>query len=765
MARTGRRHRLSAIAASLLLLSGSALAQGAAAPAPAAPAAAAPGHGPTIEALAEIPFISDPVLSPDGKRIAAKVNVGGQEQLAIYDLASGPEGAPKIVDVPGTVRWFNWAGNGRLLVGHQMLTLFFGLLPAPMTRTLSYDLAADKIVKLGEHKGLFADDVIHIDPAGRFVLLSAQDTLTESPSVDRIDLATGAATEVQKKRHDIWNWVADSSGEIRGGISYSDRAWTVYARDAATGALRRIAKRKPPKDETAVDKIFLVPGSDSGFIVTNEPTGRFGVYRYSLATSEIGEPVFEHPEVDVTEVSLSSDGTRVEAAFYEADRPEVAWLEPAFKTLQARIDKALAGKVNRILGRSADGTIVLVWSTSADHPGAYYVYDIKAKRMNAFAAPHGDLVDQTFAEVKPVRYTARDGLSIPGYLTLPRGREAKGLPLILMPHGGPFARDNYRFDPWVQLLASRGYAVLQANFRGSTGYGRAYVEKGHGQWGLAMQDDLDDGVSWLIDQGIADPKRICIMGASYGGYAALWGAIRSPERYRCAVSFAGVTDVRAMLKYDAKVLMAPRYFKDWRARVQGEEKRDLNAISPLQQAARLKVPVLIAHGGRDDIVPFDQGTKMVAALRARGAPVHAAYYPGSGHSFATSADSADFLRRVEAFLEVHNPADPAALRGPREAKLVAGDFYASDYPEKARRKKEQGTVAISFDVAADGRVTGCRTEKGSGSAELDKQTCVLAEERLQYRPALDAQGQRIAARAGREVDWKIDKGAFSVTTR
>jgi dipeptidyl aminopeptidase/acylaminoacyl peptidase len=325
--------------------------------------------------------------------------------------------------------------------------------------------------------------------------------------------------------------------------------------------------------------------------------------------------------------------------------------------LQAQIERAFKGKVTRVVNRSADGNLILLWAGAADDPGSYYVFDRKAKRMELFASPYNALVGKSFAAVKPVRYTARDGLSVPGYLTLPPGREAKGLPLIVMPHGGPFARDSYQFDPWVQLLASRGYAVLQPNFRGSTGYGRAYVERGYGQWGTGMQDDLDDGVAWLAKQGIADPKRVCMMGASYGGYAALWAAVRDPDKYRCAISFAGVTDVRAILKYDAKMASAPRYSKQMRKRVQGEEKRDLAAISPLQQSKRIAVPVFIAHGEKDVTVPIDQAKKLIAALEKRGAALESVIYPNAAHGFDRTEDSLDFLKRVDAFLARHNPAN------------------------------------------------------------------------------------------------------------
>ena len=217
-------------------------------------------------------------------------------------------------------------------------------------------------------------------------------------------------------------------------------------------------------------------------------------------------------------------------------------------------------------------------------------------------------------------------------------------------------RDSWTFDPQVQFLASRGYAVLQPNFRGSTGYGRDFVARGYGQLGAGMIDDIDDGVGWLAGQGIVDGARVCIMGSSYGGYAAIWAAIRSPDRYRCAISWAGPTDLRRMLRYDARYVVPQRYMREWRAHLQGEERVDLDAISPLRQQARLSVPLLIGHGERDSRVPVDQSRDMVRALTRRNATLESIFYPEAGHGFSKPSDSADFMRRVEAFLARHNPA-------------------------------------------------------------------------------------------------------------
>jgi dipeptidyl aminopeptidase/acylaminoacyl peptidase len=707
----------------------------------AAEAAAEPAGPIPIETLAQVPFFSEPLISPDGRRLVARISGGGIEQLAVYDLSGPRDAEPKIIPTNGTIRWYGWAGNDRVIVGNTLFSITFLTLPIQMTRLTGYDLKTGKASAIQAGGGLVGDNVVYTDPGGRFVLLSAQKDHDDSPSVWRVDLATGAAVEIQRKQADIWSWFVDDSGNVRGGISYDSGSWTVYRRDPKTGELRRAGAGKfSPGKESAIDSIGLLAGGDSGIIVTNERTGRFGVYRYDLGAQTIGEPIFEHPEVDVTKPQVSTDGRIVEAVYYEDDLPRVAWLTPELKQLQEQIDRTFPGKVNRVLNLSSDRNVVLVWSGAAHDPGTYYVFDRKAKRMEAFASPYEGLAEGQLAPVKPVRYSARDGLQIRAYLTLPRGAEPKALPLILLPHGGPFARDSYQFDPLVQFLASRGYAVLQPNFRGSTGFGRDFVERGYGQWGRKMQDDLDDGVAWLSGRGMVDPKRVCIAGISYGGYAALWGAIRNPEIYRCAISMAGVSDIRAMLKYDARALVATRYSKVWRRKVEGEEKRDLAAVSPLQQAARLNVPVLIAHGEQDSNVPADQSRQMIKALRDRGAPVQSAFYPAGGHGLTRSADSVDFMKRVEAFLEVHNPASLETPKGPREPQLVTRQIGGSYAAYGIRKKPSAAAMELRYRVTLDGRVTSCTASSSSGAAEIDRRACEIAESQLQYRPALGPDG-------------------------
>ena len=651
---------------SILRLALAALVLGAFAPARSAqppaqmPAASAPanfGRIP-IEALAQPAFLTWPTLSPDGNRVAARLKVDGRDWIGVWDLRDPPGTQPHMWPQSDyELRWLRWAGPNRLMLGAQLQRTTEGI-EFTVTRIVSLDVASGQAVALDTGRGILGDDVIFVDPQGAYILVSAQSAAVEYPDVLRVDLATGRSTIVENSREGIWDWFADAHGVVRAGVDYSNDRVTFYYRSAPGERLRRIDSRRYPQDGSVIDTVRFVGDTEHGIVVTNAVTGRFGVYDYDFSTDTRGDAIFEHPVADVTSAIVGNDG-RIEGVTFEDERPHVQWLNLELQHLQAAIDRALPGKVNLVLDHSTDSNRFLIWSSAADDPGSFYVFDRAARRMNGFANPYEALDGRAFAPVRPIHFRGRDGSDIPGYLTLPRGGE-RGLPLVLMPHGGPFARDSWAFDPWVQFLADRGYAVLQVNFRGSTGYGRAYVERGFGQFGSGMIDDLEDGVDWLAQQGIADPHRVCIMGASYGGYAALWAPIRHPERYRCAISFAGVADVRAILRYDARLFAAPRYSREWRRRIQGEERTDLNLISPLQQAARMTVPVLIAHGEQDRVVPVSQSRNLVRALARAGRPAENVFYPQEAHGFTKPQDSIDFLQRVEAFLTAHNPATAPA---------------------------------------------------------------------------------------------------------
>jgi dipeptidyl aminopeptidase/acylaminoacyl peptidase len=642
-----------------------------AAPAPAGPATAsapAPAGPISIEDFSLLPFLSDALLSPDGRRIAGRVSGEGAEAIRIWTLNETRDEHPVEIAAGGNES-FLWASDTRLLitVNVQFLLAIGGtVIPLRLQRVQSYDLESRVMTSLGPGAG-FLQEVIFVDPAGRYILLSSQERLDRSPNVLRIDLATGASVEVQQAQRGVSSWFADGAGVVRVGVDYGERRTRIYYRAEARAPLTLVETRRNLTDDSVIDAVRFITNTSRGIIVTNAETGRFAIYDYDFATDTRGAALFSHPEVDVIRGIFARDGS-LDGVAYEDDQPRIRWLNPERQRLQARIDRTFPGHTNVIVNASRDGNRVLIFSTAADDPGTYYVFDQAAHRMEIFGSPHAELVGRTFAQVRPVTYQSRGGTVIRGYLTLPPGRPERGLPLIVLPHGGPFVRDSWTFNPEVQFLASRGYAVLQPNFRGSTGYGRAFVERGYGQYGAGMIDDMDDGADWLAREGIADPRRICIMGSSYGGYAAIWAAMRSPTRYRCAISYAGPTDLRGMIRHNSRFFLARRYARELRQRLEGEERADLNAISPQRHPEMLRVPLLLAHGENDQIVPVDQSRRLVRALERAGTQnVETIFYPKSGHGFTDATESADWMRRVETFLARHNPADAAPAPAPAAA--------------------------------------------------------------------------------------------------
>jgi dipeptidyl aminopeptidase/acylaminoacyl peptidase len=624
----------------------------------AAPASAQDAEltAPSAADFGALPVLSAPRISPDGSHVAAKGLIQGKPMVLVVDISTDQR-TVRTMRLPEKhqLEWLRWAGNDRILVSLSRADKFMDE-DVRLTRIAVLDLKTGKQMLIGpKEQGVDGDDLIFVDRAGQFALLSTQPTIFEYPAVYRVELDTGKSRRIVDAQENVWEWFADSTGVVRAGVGAMGTKWWVVYRSDASGSFKRSIRRDANSTDNGLQQLAVIAGSDQGYAVADGKTGHLALYRYDFKADQIGELVYENPAVDVDDFEIGDKG-ELRGVYYTDDKSGIAWFDPELKRVQTRIDRALPGSINRVASMSQDRNRLLVWTGSATDPGAYFVYDRAANHMGALAQPYESMVGKRLSVMEPVRYTARDGLEIRAYLTLPTGRVDKNLPLVVMPHGGPYARDEWGYDSWVQYLASRGYAVLQPNFRGSTGFGRKFVESGTGQWGRGMQDDVDDGVKWLAARGTVDAKRVCIMGASYGGYAAEWAAIRNPELYRCAISFAGVSDVSAQLKYSRKSFTASRYFRNWRERVQGDKNFELDQISPLRQAARMTVPILIAHGTEDDTVPIKQSRRLHEALVKAGRAHEYVEYEGEAHGFEDPTHATDFLNRVGAFLDKHNPA-------------------------------------------------------------------------------------------------------------
>lgn len=611
-----------------------------------------------VAAFAQRDLITNPWMSPDGKRVATLVTLNGSKRLAVLDLADKKQLAA--IGLGGEVEygWHRWAGPDIVLVSVSQMLDVMGE-ETRVSRLMALQVSTGKNWLVGPRSmGVEGDDLLHVSEDGSSVLLSFQKSIYDWPSVTRISLLDpkDAGRQVQRAVEGIWEWYADDEGVVRMGTGWSNGKMRVTYRKTAEDRFREIARIGEDDKEKIWNVRRIVGGSDEAYILDEDQDGRTVLALYDLATRTKLKTVYRNDKWDVSDAWLDQEGVPYAVDFTD-DRDRRVWLRPEMAKLQTQLEKALQVDEVWVGSQAKDKSRMLVYAGGESDPGEYYVYDKARRALDPFIRLRPGLDTSLLAKPKPVTYTARDGTAIAGYLTLPRGRPAKGLPLIIMPHGGPYGvRDKLQYDDEIQFLANRGYAVLQPNYRGSGGYGGAFEKKGDGQIGRAMQDDIDDAMDWAVKQGLADKDRVCVVGASYGGYAAMWSVIRNPERYRCAASFAGVTDWKKILRYDAK-FFSRKGAKKWSARVSGENGFDLDTVAPARTIGRLKRPLLVAHGKKDTNVPFSQYKLLLSEAGKAGVTFDQLVFEQAGHGFDTAADEARWFSSLESFLAKHNPAD------------------------------------------------------------------------------------------------------------
>jgi dienelactone hydrolase len=450
-------------------------------------------------------------------------------------------------------------------------------------------------------------------------------------------------------------WLLDGKGELRAALTMRDDRAALHWRDPQ-GPWKQLRE----SDRFTGDLPGLEAVLPDGQLLVSSAEGRdtLALYRYDPVANRMADkPLVAMDGFDIDPHELVWRGDQLAGFRFVADAEVTVWLDPEMKALQAEIDQRLGATVNVLMPpRRGNAPHVLVHAYSDVHPSRFFLWHRGERKLTLLGQARRAVRPEQMAPMDFVRYPARDGLSIPAYLTLPPGGAKKNLPLVVYVHGGPWVRGStWGWQGDVQFLASRGYAVLQPEFRGSRGFGKRHFTSSFKQWGLAMQDDLTDGARWLIQQGIADPKRVAIIGASYGGYAALMGLVKEPELFRCAVSWVGVSDIDLM--YGAHWSDMPDEWKKYgMPRMVGDRVKDaeqLRATSPLQQAARIRNPLLIGHGKLDERVPIQHGRRLHAALKDHNPAVEYVEYDEEGHGWMKPATHVHWWQRIEAFLGKH----------------------------------------------------------------------------------------------------------------
>lgn len=629
---------------------------------PAAPAAAAAGPLPA-KAFAELPFFADGDLSPDGTAIAGKMVMGGTQVIGVRYLFDKTL-KPVSIGVPDTneLDWVRWVGNDHIVARIRALMPLGTAGNAYVTRLIAVDVHTGKVTKLlWDLGGQNGSDVVWTASDGTpELMVAAQGSiyLDENfyPTVYRLNLANGRKRTVQQARTGVFDWIADGAGVVRAGVGIADEGRTsrLLYRGAQPGAaFETIDRASSRARESVTAPILFLPGGDHAIVDQVSEDHIEGLYEMDMRTRERVRTVFEAPKgVEIDGIRVSDDRSRVLGVSLSTGADRVHWLDPAMAELQAAFDKSVAGRgiTVSITSVNADRSAMLVRLDSASSPGALYYYSNDSGQMQRIAVFNATLKQTPMAPVSTVRYKARDGLEIEAVMTLPKGKPAKALPIVMLPHGGPWARDTVSWDYMAQYIANLGYAVMQPNFRGSTGYGAAFLRKGEGQMGLAMQDDITDGLRWAVAQGIADPARACIVGASYGGYAAMWGLAKDPELYCCGISISGVASLRREVNDFGNSYMRGKFTDDWKAMTP-----DFAAVSPLNAVARIKAPLLLIHGRKDVTVDVSHSDSMASRMRDAGKTVDYVSLPKADHYFTREADREAMLTAIGGWLAKYNP--------------------------------------------------------------------------------------------------------------
>lgn len=623
---------------------------------------------PPIEAYGRLPGVERMSLSPGGENFAT-IAVAGEQRNLIVGTVSG-----KVLLAAGVgdakIRGIRWVGDDHLLL---TLTSTFSF---PLQLRSNVEIAAVVNIRIPDKKvstifrgtssvaqavfGYFGSAREDERLYGYFGGITYTFTRGGEFSLDhgyrdiyRVDLDSGRASLAVKGNESIEDWVLAADGAVIAHAEYQEKtgAWRLYS---GNGHDKLLFEKVSPLERLAL----VSQGRSPGTVLIEDNTGNDDIVAEVSVADGKSERIFS--DISVDEYLFDPDADRLLGALTK-EPPYAVFFD---SKLQARFEatrKAFPGLQMQVASFSRNMDRLIVFTDGRDDSGRYWLVDVASGRADPIGRAHPAIASADVGPTSLFKYTAGDGLAIEGVLTLPPGRSAQNLPVVLMPHGGPIGiSDRIGFDWWAQAYASAGYAVFQPNYRGSSDYGTEFREAGFGQWGRKMQTDLSDGLAALAAKGLIDPKRACIVGGSYGGYAALAGVILQHGVYRCAVSVAGPADMSTFFRWErerhGRISAATRY---WRA-VTGADKdgeEGLRSISPARFAGQADAPILLIHGKDDTVVPIEQSEQMASALKSAGKPFEIVRMQGEDHWLSREATRIEMLKAAVAFVQRHNPAN------------------------------------------------------------------------------------------------------------
>jgi dipeptidyl aminopeptidase/acylaminoacyl peptidase len=486
------------------------------------------------------------------------------------------------------------------------------------------------------------------DISNNEILIELNKRNKEVFDVYRLNIETGKMTMVEENPGNITGWLTDHNGKIKLASTTDGLIDSIFYRENENEKFKKIITTD---FKDTFSPLFFTFDNKNLYLETNIGRDKTAFIKYDPRKKEELELIYENDKVDMGSLSYSKKRKKITAASYHTWKKQRVFFDDKTKKIIKNLESKLPELEISITSHDKEEETFIVRTYSDKTLGAYYIYDFKNDDLKKIGELSPWLDASNMADTKPISFKSRDGLTIHGYLIIPKGKEAKNLPVVVNPHGGPWHRDYWGFDKEAQFLANRGYAVLKINFRGSTGYGRAFWVKGFKQWGKDMQDDITDGVKWIINEGIANPKKIAIYGGSYGGYATLAGLTFTPDLYACGVDYVGVSNLFTFMN------SIPPYWKPFLKKMQEmvgdpiKDKKLLREASPVFHVDKIKVPLFVAQGAKDPRVNINESDQIVEALKKRGIKVPYLVKENEGHGFRNEENRFDFYRKMESFLK------------------------------------------------------------------------------------------------------------------
>lgn len=591
-------------------------------------------------------------LSPDGKHIAMIGYSGLNHGLYLTEVDSKNT---KLLIAGRRVEEGFWTFNKEPLnviwITNDLLLVDYG----PQLESIT--LSGKKVAEIGwaVKSGVAILGKAEPDKPDSTTFLMISDASNNEISL--ADAKTGKSTKFkQPTSGKMIAWAFDRHGQLRAATMLNSSFWqdassiSNWYKASAGAEWEKLAEYKV--GDNFWTPLHVPDEPDSLIISDNGNRDTQGIFRYHTRQRATVELLAGHPTQDIIS-ARGLDKASFTSVVTNGMIPQHYWFDADWQKVQKSVDQALPKRVNILSGDPKNR--VLIHSTADVDPGTWYLMDVANSSISEIAQVRHAINPEQMLPMQAINYPASDGLSIPAWLTRPAGQASTPRPTVVLVHGGPIARDYWYWDPDVQLLAGRGYVVFQPQFRGSSGFGEKFMRAGFGQWGLAMQDDITAGVEYLIKQGIADPKRICIYGASYGGYAALWGLVKTPNLYQCGISFAGVVDIEYMFR-DSSDVNSERLGREWRRVIIGDLQQDkdkFDKVSPLKHADKITAPVLLIHGDNDQRVPIAHAKKMKRALEQHNRPPEWLVFENEGHGIRYIKNRKTYFETVLKFLDKH----------------------------------------------------------------------------------------------------------------